>query len=300
LSDGWKDALLAPASGGELPEGYRRQGEILGRDEFLDESGGQLWSDSRFAARAQTPHTTSEVEARIRRRHLERLLDAFEIDRAAPTLDLGCADGTLAHDLLEFGFEQLVSTDILHETVAILDGSLDDAVRDRVMLVVDDMLRLPFESASFGTVIAWGILSLTDDFDRSLERSWGWVRPGGYLLVAEPLLEQALVYPLVRGDLEEFRRVQDERSRASMWDRRDQRYEISPRAFYEERLPRLPEAKVVDAGGINMLASLVLGGSIQEKPVTDEERADLAERTADPGLDEVGIWRQAFWLLHKG
>jgi SAM-dependent methyltransferase len=300
VSATWKEALLEGADGGGLPAGYRREGGLLGREELLDATGRRPWSESRFVARARTAHTTSAAEARIRVRQLARLVSRHDLPRAEPVLDLGCADGTLAHDLLELGFEKLLSTDVLAPGVAALERSLEGDQRERVLLVVDDMLRMPLRERSFGWVIAWGVLSLTGDFERAVELAWSWVAPGGYLLIAEPLLEQALVYALVRGDLDEVRRVRSEGTRAAMWDRREERYGVYPLHHYEERLPRLPEATVVERGGVSMLPSLVLGGVLQDRPVAEEDRAALSELVADEELDELALWRQAFWMVRKG
>lgn len=300
MSLAWKETILQGAENGRLPGGYRRQGAILGRAELLDATDRGVWSESEFVARSKTRHTTSAVEAEIRRRHLERLFTRFGIDAEQPILDLGCADGLLARDLLELGCEKLVSTDILPQLVATLDRSLAADQRDRVLLLVDDMLKLPLRESSFAAVFAWGILSVSGDFDRALELAWDWVAPGGYLLLAEPLLEQALLYPLVRADLQEFRRVREERTRAGMWEEREDRYRVNPLRFYAERLEALPGVAVADSGGISMLPSLILGGLLQDSPVDEAELAELTDALSDPELDEIALWRQAFWLVRKG
>jgi SAM-dependent methyltransferase len=299
VSAAWKEEILAGAGGDSLPDGYERRDGIVGRADLLEATTERLWAGSEFVARARTPHTTSSVEARIRRRQIERMMAESGIDPSEPVLDLGCADGTLAHDLLELGFEKLVSTDILHSSVATLDRSLEPDQRDSVLLVVDDMLRLPLRSSTFGTVIAWGILSVSGDLNRALELAWSWVSPGGYLLHAEPTLEQALVYPLVRGDLDEFRRVQGERSRAGMWDRRDDRYPVDAVRAHRARLTALPGAEIAHEGGIGMLPSLVLGGLAQESQLPEPELGELSELLADPAFDDLTLWRQAFWLVRK-
>jgi hypothetical protein len=181
-----------------------------------------------------------------------------------------------------------------------VDRSLVAEQRERVLLVVDDMMRLPLRPYSFSAVFAWGILSVAGEFDAALARVWRWIAPGGYLLLAEPLLEQALIYPLIRGDLDEFRRVQAERSRAGMWEERGDRYPVNPLRFYTDRLQRLPNAKVAESGGISILPSLVLGGLLQDSPASEAELAPLSELLKDPELDELTIWRQAFWLVQKG
>jgi SAM-dependent methyltransferase len=299
VSGAWQEAVLQGAEDGRLPEGYQRHGAILARSELLGTGDQSVWSGSEFVARSKIPHTTSAVEAEARRRHLTRLFTTFEIDTMQPVLDLGCADGLLAHDLLEIGCEKLVSTDILPDLVAMLDRSLAAEQRERVLLIVDDMMRLPLRQSSFSAVFAWGILSVVGDFDRALASVWKWVVPGGYLLLAEPLLEQALIYPLVRGDLSEFRRVQRERTRAGMWEEREDRYRVNSLRFYTDRLERLPDAKVAESGGISMLPSLVLGGLLQDSPASDAELAELSDLFKDPELDEVTLWRQAFWLVQK-
>lgn len=298
----WKDELLPGAGGGELPKGYRWQGGVIGREELLDISDRRHWSHSEFVARAETSHTTSAVEAKIRRRHLEQLIGSSGIDPTRPTLELGCADGLVTRTLLELGFEKLISTDLVHETVEVLDRSIDPDQRERIVLIVDDLMRLPFSDSRFSTVIAWGVLSVTPDFDRGLELAWRWVAPGGHLLLAEPLLESVLVYALVRGDLDEFRRIHREGTRPGVWEERnerDDRYRVNPMSFYEQRLGDLAGADIVEAGGVNMLPSLVLGGLLQDSPVDEDERAALSELLSDPGLDHLALWRQTFWLLRK-
>jgi SAM-dependent methyltransferase len=299
VSARWKDALLPGAVDGTLPPEYGRRDGVIGRDTLLDASTNVLWSESEFVARSQVPSTTSAVEAEIRRRHVAALAEGFALDRTRPILDLGCADGLLAHTLLGLGFEKLVSTDILYSGVAQLSASLDPSARERTLLVVDDMLALPFPASSFGTVVAWGILSLTEDFDRALDTAWRWLAPGGHLLLAEPLLEQALVYSLVRHDLDEFRRILRDGTRAEMWDKRERRYRVNPARFYARRLADLEGAQVVDSSGVSMLPSLVLGGLVQDAPVADDERAAVAELLAGERIDELGIWRQGHWLVRK-
>jgi hypothetical protein len=85
-----------------------------------------------------------------------------------------------------------------------------------------------------------------------------------------------------------------------MWEDREDRYRVNPLRFYTDRLERLPDAKVAESGGISMLPSLVFGGLLQEEPVDEGERADLSELLKGPELDELALWRQAFWLVQKG
>jgi SAM-dependent methyltransferase len=296
----WKDSLLPGASAGTLPEGYRREDGVVGREDLLGATDHRFWADSEFVARSKIPHTTSAVEAEIRRRQLEQLVHGSPIDPKRPALELGCADGLVTRHLLELGFEKLVSTDIVHPTVARLEQTLTPPERDRVLLVVDDVLRLPLDQGSFDTVIAWGVLSVSGDFERALELAWSWVTPGGHLLLAEPLLESVLVYALVRGDLDEFRRIRAEGTRAAMWDKRADRYGVNTWRFYEDRLAALHGSAIADRGGVNMLPSLVLGGVVQDSPVDEAELSELSELLTDPALDELNLWRQAYWLVRKG
>ena len=285
--------------GDELPDGYERRGPIVGRRELLDDIGSELWAGSEFVARSRVAHTTSAVEATLRRRHLERLVEQASIDPAGPTLELGCGDGLVTRHLLELGFGSLLSTDIVHSSVERIARSLSESERERVQLVVDDLMRLPLDTGSFRAVIAWGVLSVSGDFDAALERAWSWVEPGGHLLLAEPLLESVLAYALARGDVAEFRRTFEEGTRAAMWDRREDRYPVHPARFYEERLAALPDATVELAGGVSLFPSLVLGGLFEERPAAEDERAAAAELLADPRFDELTSWRQAFWLVRR-
>jgi SAM-dependent methyltransferase len=294
----WKTGLLGRRDGKRPRDGYEQVGGIFARSDLLA-AGQRRWWAGEFSSRANVPHTTSSAEAIIRLRQLERLVATAEIDRSQPVLELGCADGLVTRHLLGLGFERVVSTDIEYPSVVKLDRSLESTQRERVLLVVDDMLRLPFAEASFSTVVAWGVLSVTGEFDRALDRAWGWVAPGGWLLFAEPILESVLVYTMVRGDLAELRRTWKEGTRAAGWETREDRYPVNPLRFYRERLESLPGAVVANAGGISMVPSLVLGGLAQDAAMTEAELAELDELVTDPGFDDLTLWRQAFWLLRK-
>ena len=100
-------------------------------------------------------------------------------------------------------------------------------------------------------------------------------------------------------DLDEFRRTQREGTRAAMWDAREHRYRVNPLNFYRERLGALPGATIAQAGGVSMLPSLLLGGLVQDSPLPEEELAELSELLGDPALDNLALWRQAFWLVRK-
>ena len=296
----WKASVLPGIGGDGLPEGYRREGRIIGRQKLLESDGRNPFSESDFVGRAQVPYTTSLVEARIRHRQLERVFQSTEIDRSQPVLELGCADGVVTRHLLELGFNRLVSTDIVHAAVERLDSSLSPGEAEKVVLVVDDLLQLPLEPKLFEAVIAWGVLSVSGEFDRALELSWGWVAPGGYLLLAEPTLESVLVYALVRGDLEEFGRILETGTRAAMWDgpRRD-RYRVHRWSFYEQQLGGLHGATMVDRGGVSMLPSLVLGGIAQDSSLPEAQLQAFSGLLGAPSLDDLTLWRQAYWLVRK-
>ena len=84
-----------------------------------------------------------------------------------------------------------------------------------------------------------------------------------------------------------------------MWDRREERYPVKDRRFYAERLAALPSATVVESGGVSMLPSLALGGVLQDVEVDDAEKASLTALLSAPELDELALWRQAYWLVRK-
>jgi SAM-dependent methyltransferase len=289
---------------GGTGSGYERRGPLLGRSELIESSDDRLFAESEFVGRADVPHTTSSAEARIRRRHLQRMVETSGIDRSQPTLELGCADGLVTGQLLDLGFEKLVSTDIVATTLARLDSSLDDERRDRTLLIVDDLLKLPFPESTFATVVAWGVLSVCGDFDRALEMSWNWLAPGGHLLLAEPVLESVLAYSLVRGDLEEFRRILRDGTRPGVWEERGDegahRYTVNRLSFYEDRLTALPGAEFVERGGVSMLPSLVLGGVAQDQTLEEAELTELSESLGGEEIDDLTLWRQAYWLVRKG
>lgn len=291
--------LVPGADAVDLPDGYVRRGALIGRAELLDAPADREWSRSDFAGRAEIPGTTSDVEARFKRRLFERWAIDGTLDPRAPTLDVGCSDGVLVQAMADLGFDRVVATDVVHSAVARLAGRLGEDARGRVSLVVDDLLRAPLPPAAFAGVVAWGVLSVTGDFWSALERCWRWVAPGGTFVLAEPLLEHPLVYAVVRRDIGELRRTLADHTRPKDWSDKDDRYAVWPKRYYDEAVAGLSGGELLETTGVPLLASLVLGGLAQDLELAEEERRALADELAAPALDELGLWRQGIWVVRK-
>ena len=145
------------------------------------------------------------------------------------------------------------------------------------------MLRLPFPEVRFGTVIAWGILSVTGDFERALELAWSWLSPGGHCSSPShcssrrsSIRSSAATSRSSAGSINERTRRRD------VGAPRD-RYPVNDRRFYSERLAALPCATLVESGGVSMLPSLVLGGVAQDVAVDDAEKAIAGRAPELPG-----------------
>src|SRR5690606_4169636 len=106
---------------------------------------------------------------------------------------------------------------------------------------------------------AWALLTSTVDFGASLERCTALLRPGGWFFNAEPVLEQALVYALVKRDFDEFQRTLDTRTRARMWDDRAHRYRVLTSRELTDAM-HTSQLTPVRRGGVSTLPSLVFGG----------------------------------------
>lgn len=290
----WRVGIFAS---GKLPPGYVAIDGGAAREELLQGHARQFWTKSEFSLRAETPFTTSYMERQIRSRLLARATEEF--DRGGVVLELGCGDGLVTRDLLSLGFERLVASEILPNLASAAWDSISAEFRERVCVVVDDVLEVPFLPAHFPLVVAWGVLSVCGHFERALERAWAWVRPGGALLIVEPLLEHALVYALVRGDFEEFARTLAEGTRPEMWDKRDSRYPLWTYDRYSVEFERLPGGHIEVADGVNMLPSLVFGGLLQDQSMPQDVKNRLQEALLAPEMDKLRLWRQALWLIRK-
>lgn len=283
-----------------IDEEYQSVGELLVHNDVRLEDADPVWTGSRFLRNQTKLFSTTKIESIIVRRHILRMLNNNGVQEDDTVLDLGSADGRIVRFLLDAGFKSIIANDLDHSGMAAMLSNLDECEKRSVLGIVGDVTRIRLQTASVKCIIAWGIFSLTPDYLSALRHTLKWLRNDGCLIIAEPLLEQALQYCLVRKDIEEYARTLQTQTRYKSWDNRDDRYPVRPYGYYEKLFAGL-DLCLMETGGISSLPSLFFGGLCQDTEFSDEtmnlmrnlmiEQVELFEQHRD--------WRQAFWLFRK-
>lgn len=245
-------------------------------DSRLKSTENTVWRTSEFDTRARVQHTTSWCEQLLGEGELGKALDMSGISMDDTVMDLGCGDGRYVHYFLKRGHRRIVALNYELEPLIQLSNSLSDSESECVMLICADIFDHPLKVSQANFVLAWGLMTSTTDFEHSLNQCLDILVDSGWLFNAEPVLEQALVYSLVKGDLAEFQRTLTTRTRPRMWNEREHRYQVLTlhelsAAMTSSRL------NIVRQGGISTLPSLVFGGLLdgdQKLPI-DVSRQSL-------------------------
>jgi SAM-dependent methyltransferase len=247
-------------------------------DSRLNREETTLWRQSTFSSRALVPFTTTWCEQQLGERELRSALHLTGISLDDLVMDLGCGDGRYVRFLLTCGFRRIVALNYELEPLLALRARLTDSERSRVLLVCADILTHPLVPASADFVLAWGLLTSTSDFRASLRQCLQLVKPQAWFFNAEPVLEHALVYALVKGDLAEFQQILTTKTRARMWHERDRRYRVLTLA---ELAKAMAEASLetISRGGISVFPSLVFGGLLD------------GDRPLPPGVSREELWQ---------
>ena len=118
-------------------------------------------------------------EDRVRLQRAAGQVAAFEADRSAPLLDVGCATGGLLHALDENGFTRLRG----------LDPSPASRVQARELFGIDVVvgsLLAPPDLGQFRGVLISHVMEHILDLPLAVSRLAGFVEPGGWLFVEVP------------------------------------------------------------------------------------------------------------------
>ncbi len=287
------DEAKATAMGYEVRDGIWCDPVIAG-----DRSA--FWSSSRFAARASLPYTTSWCEQQIGEALVSN--DVLPLLDVASDLimDLGCGDGRYVDFFLSKGAQRVVALNYEIEPLLQLKSRLTEEQLRRVVLVCGDIMSVPLKAEMASLSFAWGMLTCLPDFDAGRRRVSELTAEGGYIFCVEPLLEHAVVYALVRADIDEFMTTVDLKSRAASWDEKGKRYRVYSKCELDSFFSS-GELEILFHGGISVLPSLVFGGIAESMRVSGQEMSDEArERLWRACQKFPGSWeRQSSWLFRK-
>lgn len=300
----WKQDISQPnlcvqSDGGFVLRGYRQMpGGWINADIEQLEQGNEIWQDTVFQGRAVDPFSTTGVETEMLKMKLGRFLTSFDVAEDAIVMDAGCADGRITRSLLDAGVQRIVSTDLDQGGVQRLVTSLDAAQLEKVLVIVDDFNQLPIADGAIDVIVAFALFSHMSDFRLGVCNAVRMLKPGGLLFCANPVLEHALIYALVRNDIDEFLQVARTSTRARMWDQKDRRYRVYSVDEVEQLLEH-PSLETVERDGINILPSLVFGGVLQDQRVDADKNQELRDMILALSAQDLRIHRQAIHICRK-
>lgn len=252
------------------------------------------WRYSEFAQRALIPYTTTWCEQQLGEQILRQALSIARIKAEDIVMDLGCSDGRYVRYLLSQGYQRIVALNYELEPLVSLKKSLSEDEKTRVFLVCADIMNNPFLENSADFVLAWSLFTSTPDFHNTMDACINLLKSGSYLFNAEPVLEHALIYALVMNNPDEFLRTLITKTRPRMWNDKETRY----RVYTIDELNFLmtvPSLKLVATKGINVLPSILYGGVLAGKKISEEYKDILWQAI----LENKTQWYRQLTFLSK-
>ena len=296
----WRPDVLPLLAGNPAGEpNYRQQDGIICREGLhVEVENSLVWQESAFLERASVTFSTTYLETLQLKAIIDQALETAGTGQGTPIFDVGCSDGRITRHLLSAGYRRVVSCDIEFEPLYRFHRQLSEDEKARTLLLVDDVNAIPFRKGAFDFIIAWGIVSQTPDPNGTFQNLLSLLSDTGVMLFAEPLLEQALIYALVRSDPQEFLRALSSSTRPRSWEEQDVRYKVLPLQHYRQWLEGFP-VKILDQGGISMLPSLAVGGLFQDSPLDEGAKSEWIDVLSSEQARGLEVYRQHYWVLAK-
>lgn len=289
----WKNEIL--------DEKFRSKYSVLENSDIYIQKGHRIensvWNESEFAGRKEIEFTTSWCEHLFVEKEMERIFRMAKLDSEWFCIDLGCSDGRFVKFLIKLGVKRIVAINFELLPLKVLEDNLTMEEKQKVLLMCGDFLSHPFKQNTFDLTIAWGFWSATKNFILSQNLTLDITKKGGYLLNAEPVLEQHVMYSLIRGDISEFLTTLKNKSRPVSWDNKSKRYDIKT----EKEILSLMRSKrfqIEDQFGVSSLYSYIFGGIAQDKNWSVEQKEKAYESIKD-AAELLHAYRQVAFFSKK-
>jgi 2-polyprenyl-3-methyl-5-hydroxy-6-metoxy-1,4-benzoquinol methylase len=264
----------------------------------LVEERKTLWSNSEFRSRSEERFTTSWAEQQLAEQLLNNSLQSIDGLEERVFVDLGCGDGRFVRNLLQRGVKKIVALNYEIEPLESLLSTLTTEEKACVAVICADVNEHPFHEQSFDFAIAWGLLSVTENFDQSLATTASLMKLNGLLLSADPILEQYLAYALVKQDTEEFKKILETRTRPSSWQNRElNRYHLLTLMELNHKM-QVPYLDLLWKEGVGTFPSLLFGGifdEVHKDPSELESIWDVLFRHSG----DLSWYRQMVYLMRR-
>ncbi len=122
-------------------------------------------------------------------------------------VDLGCGDGRGVLQLLAAGVPRVLGVDFNPAELRAVWDSLDAGQRQRTALACASVRSLGRFGRAADVVLALEVLSTLAEPDEAVAHAAAMLRPGGILLVSDPVAESLFVHALLNGDWNNVERL---------------------------------------------------------------------------------------------
>jgi ubiquinone/menaquinone biosynthesis C-methylase UbiE len=122
----------------------------------------------------------------------EIILDLLEGEEEMSVLDLGCGTGVMI-DALAGRFQHVTGIDVSEEMISAIDRTPRLRCTSPIELMIGDIEFLPVADESFDRVVCRSILHHTDSEVNSLKEIFRILKPGGCLVIAEPMNDNPIL-----------------------------------------------------------------------------------------------------------
>lgn len=192
-AEGVMPALVCPAHGAPLQprggalacergHGYQVRGgipRVLVAETAYTDAFGLQWNAHRLTQLDSFTGTTITRD-RLRRCLGEEAWERMQQPSPAHVLEVGCGAGRFTEVLLALPAAHVTSTDL---SAAVEANAASFPPSDRHRVVQCDVYRLPFAAGSSDIVVCLGVIQHTPDPEKTIERLYEQVRPGGWLVI---------------------------------------------------------------------------------------------------------------------
>ncbi len=253
-----------------------------------------LWDDTKLRDAGMNKYSTTGWESDFLRQTLQKFFNENDL-YDLPLLDIGCGDGRVSGLCAELGVKKIIGVDIFEKNVKNA-ARKKSSTSSEVLYIQGDANDLPFKENSLPLVLCSG-LPFMPGF---LDKLYPLLKKGAFVFyMQETSLEAALLYALVRSDIDEFYTILETKTRATVFEKKDEdRYAIGQ---IQNLLTAVQAAgfELREHLGVSVFASLIFGGIFQSGSTRVEEKEKAYQMLQNPSISQNPPYRQHWLVLQK-
>lgn len=254
-----------------------------------------IWNDISMNRASLRPFSTLNWESKFLKEFLKNFIKQYDINPATPLVEFGCGDGRVTELCYEIGLRAILGVDIDCGNILQATRHMPENARNHLAYIAASVHGTPFKKQSLSFAYCSG-LPFDDNFFASVSPLFS--NNAILLHISSTTLESALLYALVRGDLDEFLRIAETKTRAIYWHDKEARYPLEQGHIIEE-VALANGFAIEERTGIPAYASLVFGGLCQEYDVSLEKKELLSSCLDKLAVIQDDVFRQRILVLRK-